>query len=192
MGSNITLYLILIEVLPANTPPGDVFVVEDKPILANLSYTTQLVTDFACLEGGILLDGLPFSSLDPLNTTSNGSCPTNDSVLLGSGVILASLQGFEFLTSPDRCINSGIITVGRVLSPGSIIPINGTLSSGEICSITLLNNNYINSTGLTISPKVILLIPNQANTSSTTRRYTETKRYRDTYYYPKEGSYQSN
>lgn len=192
MGSNINI--ILIEVLPANTPPGDVFVVEDKPILANLSYTTQLITDFACLEGGILIDGVPFS-LDPLNTTSNGSCPTNDSVLLGSGVILTTLEGFEFLTSSDRCINSGIITVGRVLSPGSIIPINGTLSSGEICIITLINNNFINSTGLVISPKVILLIPNEENTSTTrsynrTARYTKTTRFR--YYYPKEGSYQPN
>ena len=186
MGSYINI--ILIEVLPADTPPGDVFVVEDKPILANLSYTTQLVTDFACLEGGILIDGLPFSSLDPLNTTSNGSCPTNDSVLLGSGVVLATLEGFEFLTASDRCINNGIITVGRVLSPGSIIPINGTLSSGKICSITLINNNFINSTGLVISTKVILLIPNEENTS-TTRSYNRTT-YR--YYYPKEGSYQAN
>lgn len=186
MGHNINI--ILIEVLPANTPPGDVFVVEDKPILANLSYTTQLVADFACLEGGILIDGLPFSSLDPLNTTSNGSCPTNDSVLLGSGVVLATLGGFEFLTASDRCINNGVITVGRVLSPGLIIPINGTLSSGEICNITLINNNLINSTGLVISPKVILLIPNEENTS-TTRSYNRTT-YR--YYYPKKGSYQPN
>lgn len=49
---------VILETLPENTPANQVFAYRDKPLLNNLIYTTQTLSDTRCLDGGVIVDGL--------------------------------------------------------------------------------------------------------------------------------------
>jgi hypothetical protein len=105
----------------------------------------------------VILDALVNVYL--LAAAKNGSCPTS-TLLLESGVIDRGISN-KIINSSNECMATGLVVTGRVLaSGGSLVPLNGTLLSGGVCQLDVINNSLRAMAGPLLLPGVHLIIPN--------------------------------
>ena len=149
---------VLLDIVNSNSDKSKVFVVRENQRIANIHYTTRIINETSCLDGkGVILDALVNVYL--LAAAKNGSCPTS-TLLLESGVIDRGISN-KIINSSNECMATGLVVTGRVLaSGGSLVPLNGTLLSGGVCQLDVINNSLRAMAGPLLLPGVHLIIPN--------------------------------
>lgn len=149
---------VLLDIVNSNSDKSKIFVVRENQRLANIRYTTRIINETSCLDGkGVILDALVNVYL--LAAAKNGSCPTS-TLLLESGVIDRGISN-KIINSSNECMVTGLVVTGRILaSGGSLVPLNGTLLSGGVCQLDVINNSLRAMAGPLLLPGVHLIIPN--------------------------------
>lgn len=156
-----------VTILDENTPLSDVYIVQDDPLITNLtSFSEITLNNTVCLDSGIIIDGL-VQPTSLVNETVNGSCPVA-TIPMNLGVVNDPDRS---IFNPNACLEKGLLTIGRVLveSENVLVGINGKLSNGIVCSMA--DNDPANATGVVLGPGVVII----SKVTSTTRRYYTTK-----------------